>query len=119
MILFPTLVFWISNSKSAFGQIWAEKIEAVCFALKVAHDTLTLLKFIFFEIQTPKFIIGQVKVNIAFLFISIETLLLFLDIQPDSALYFEITFILLLHFTSGSKSTKYLDFLYFYFIVGI
>ena len=27
LILIPTLVFWISNSKSIFTQIWAEKVE--------------------------------------------------------------------------------------------
>ena len=31
LILIPTLVYWISNPKSIFGQIWAEKVKAVCF----------------------------------------------------------------------------------------
>ena len=37
LILNPTLVFGISNPKFVFGEIWAEKIEAVCFAWKLAH----------------------------------------------------------------------------------
>ena len=37
LILIPTLVFWISDPKSIFGQIWAEKVKAVCFAWKLAH----------------------------------------------------------------------------------
>ena len=32
LILIPTIVFWIVNPKSIFGQIWAEKVKAVCFA---------------------------------------------------------------------------------------
>ena len=31
------MVFWISNPRSTFGQIWAEKVKAVCFAWKLAH----------------------------------------------------------------------------------
>ena len=37
LILIPTIVFWIANPKSIFGQIWAEKVKAVCFAWKLAH----------------------------------------------------------------------------------
>ena len=29
--------FLIANPKSIFGQIWAEKVKAVCFAWKLAH----------------------------------------------------------------------------------
>ena len=36
-IIILTLVFPISNPKSIFGQIWAEKVKAVCFAWKLAH----------------------------------------------------------------------------------
>ena len=35
--LIPTLVFWISNPKSIFGQVWDKKVIAVCFAWKLAH----------------------------------------------------------------------------------
>ena len=31
LILVPTLVFWISKSKSIFGQIWTEKLKVVKF----------------------------------------------------------------------------------------
>ena len=37
LILIPSIVFWISNPKSIFGQIWAEQVKAVCFAWKLAH----------------------------------------------------------------------------------
>ena len=37
LILIPTLVFRISNPKSIFGQIWAEKDKALCFAWKSPH----------------------------------------------------------------------------------
>ena len=37
LILIQTIIFWIANPKSIFGQIWAEKVKAVCFAWKLAH----------------------------------------------------------------------------------
>ena len=37
LILVPTLVFWISNPKSIFGQIWAKKVKVVRFAWKLTH----------------------------------------------------------------------------------
>ena len=37
LILIPTLVFWIPNPKSIFGQIWAEKVKVVCFAWNLAN----------------------------------------------------------------------------------
>ena len=37
LILISTIVFWIANPKSTFGKIWAEKVEAVCFAWKLVH----------------------------------------------------------------------------------
>ena len=37
MILIPTLVFWISNPKSIFVEIWSEKVKTICFAWKLAH----------------------------------------------------------------------------------
>ena len=37
LVLISTLVFWISNQKPIFGQIWAKKVEVVCFAWKLAH----------------------------------------------------------------------------------
>ena len=37
LILIPTIVFWIANPKSIFGQIWAQKVKAVFFAWELAH----------------------------------------------------------------------------------
>ena len=37
LILMSTLVFLIFNLKSIFEQIWAEKVEAFCFAWKLAY----------------------------------------------------------------------------------
>ena len=37
LILIPTLVFWIWNPKSIFGQIWAKKFKVVHFDWKLAH----------------------------------------------------------------------------------
>ena len=37
LILILTIVFWIANPKSIFGQIWAEKVKAIFFAWKLAH----------------------------------------------------------------------------------
>ena len=37
MILIPTLVFWICNPKSIFGEIWSENVKAICFAQKLGH----------------------------------------------------------------------------------
>ena len=34
---YPTIVFWIVNPQSIFGQIWAKKVKAVYFAWKFAH----------------------------------------------------------------------------------
>ena len=37
LILIPTLVFWICNPKSIFGQIWAKKFKVVHFDWNLAH----------------------------------------------------------------------------------
>ena len=37
LIFIPTLVFWISNPKSIFGQILAKKVKVVCFTWKLVH----------------------------------------------------------------------------------
>ena len=34
---FLTLVFWLSNPKSIFGQIWTKKVKVIRFARKLAH----------------------------------------------------------------------------------
>ena len=44
LILIQTLVFWISYSKSIFGQIWAKKYQSCSFCLKIcAHGILRIL----------------------------------------------------------------------------
>ena len=53
LILIATLVFWISDPKSIFGQIWGEKVKAVSFAWKLtqylkdadSHFDVSFLKF--------------------------------------------------------------------------
>ena len=55
--------------------------------------------------------LGQKSIHYLF---SIETLLLFLDVQLILVLYFKLLYIPLLRFISSSESTKCL---YFYFIV--
>ena len=37
LILIPTLVSWICNPKSVFGQIWAKKFKVVHFDWNLAH----------------------------------------------------------------------------------
>ena len=37
LTLIPTIVFWIANAKSVFGQIWTEKVKVVCFAWYLTH----------------------------------------------------------------------------------
>ena len=36
-IFIPTLVFWISNPKSNFDEIWSEKVKAICFAWRLVR----------------------------------------------------------------------------------
>ena len=59
LIVIPTKVFWIANPKSIFGQIWAEKAKAVCFAWNLTHmhiqtDYLEDVNF-YFDISFLKF----------------------------------------------------------------
>ena len=37
LILVPTWVFWISNPKSIFGQIWTKKVKVAHFGWKLAY----------------------------------------------------------------------------------
>ena len=37
LILIPALVFWISDTKSIFGQIWAKKVKVVQFGWKLVR----------------------------------------------------------------------------------
>ena len=64
LILIQTLVFWISNSKSIFGQIWAKKYQSCSFCLKIcAHGILRMLILILtlvFWLSKPKSIFGQI-----------------------------------------------------------
>ena len=37
LIIIPTLVFWLSNPKSIYGQSWDKKFKFVHFDWKMAH----------------------------------------------------------------------------------
>ena len=37
LIFIPILVFWISDPKSIFGQMWTKKVKVVCFTWKLVH----------------------------------------------------------------------------------
>ena len=48
LILISTIVFWIANPRSTFGQIWAEKVKAVClpenwYTLTCTHSISKML----------------------------------------------------------------------------
>ena len=47
LILIPTLAFWISDSKSIFGEIWAKKVNVVQFGWKLAHRVSRQYWFLF------------------------------------------------------------------------
>ena len=61
--LIPTLVFWICNPKSIFGQIWTKKVTCP-FRLKIgAHSIsrmLILISSLIFRISYLKFIFEQI-----------------------------------------------------------
>ena len=100
LILIPTLIFWISNPKSIFGQIWAKISKVASFAGKLAHmvsrgywfllqryfsefpalnpfmGEIGLKNYIF-DILTPKFFFSNSDPKSHFW----ASLLLFLDIQ--------------------------------------
>ena len=40
LILIPILIFWISNPKSFFSQIWAEKVKIIMFMILFLPDGL-------------------------------------------------------------------------------
>ena len=44
-----TLVSWISNPKSNFGQVWDKKVKAVCFAWIFAHTVSRGSWFLFWD----------------------------------------------------------------------
>ena len=61
LILIPTLVFWISNPKSIFGQIWAKKVKVVRFTWKLAHMVSSewfLFQHYFSEFPTLSLFLG-------------------------------------------------------------
>ena len=47
LILIPTLVFWFSDPKSIFGQIWAEKVKVVQFGWKLIRRVSRRCYFLF------------------------------------------------------------------------
>ena len=67
LILLLTLVFWISNSNSIFGQIWAEKVKVVHFVGKLARKVISrMLIFI------PTLILWNSKPKPIFMQISVK-----------------------------------------------
>ena len=44
-----TLVSWISNPKSNFGEVWDKKVKAVCFAWIFAHTVSRGSWFLFWD----------------------------------------------------------------------
>ena len=63
LILIPTLVFWISNEKTMFGQIWARKVKIIHFGWKLAHmvsrGCWLLFQHFFPEFQTKIHILAK------------------------------------------------------------
>ena len=61
LILFPILVFWISNPQSISGQIWAKKIK-VCRKIGTNGIVriLILILILVFWISNPKSVFGQI-----------------------------------------------------------
>ena len=59
----PTLVFWISNPKSNFGQIWAKKVQVVCFTWKLVYMLSRgfwfLFQYLFSEFQNLNPFLGK------------------------------------------------------------
>ena len=47
LILIPTLVFWISDTKFIFGKIWTKKVKVVQFSWKLAHRVSRRCWFLF------------------------------------------------------------------------
>ena len=47
LISIPTLVFWISNPKSIFGETWAKENKVVSFVWKLAHTVSREYRFLF------------------------------------------------------------------------
>ena len=56
LILISTLVFWISNQTSIFGQMWAKKLKVVCGTNGISAMWIPTLVF---WILKPKSIFGQ------------------------------------------------------------
>ena len=63
LILIPTLVLWISNSKFPFGQIWVKKVKVVRFVWRLAHMVSRgcwfLFQHLFSEFQTKSQFLGK------------------------------------------------------------
>ena len=46
-LFIPTLAFWVSDPKSIFGEIWAEKVKVVQFGWKFTHRVSRQCWFLF------------------------------------------------------------------------
>ena len=65
LIFIPTLVFWISNPKSIFGQICAKQFKVVRFAWELAYMVSERCWFFEFVKRNPffeKFVLKKIKV---------------------------------------------------------
>ena len=63
LILISTLVFWIFNPKSIFGQVWAKKVKVVHLSWKFTHrisqGSWFLFCHYFFEVPTQNLFLGK------------------------------------------------------------
>ena len=76
LILIPTLVFWISDPQSIFGQIWAKKSKLSSLAkIGKQNDSkmLILIPTLFFPVSNPKSFFGHIWADNSKLFILTET----------------------------------------------
>ena len=55
LILIPTIFFWTAYPKPIFGQIWDEKVKAVCFTWKLAHTHMHAQYLVDVDISVLKF----------------------------------------------------------------
>ena len=62
--IYSTLVFWISNPKSIFSQIWCQKSQSCSFCLKIRTQVISrfliFVPTLVFWISKPKSIFGQI-----------------------------------------------------------
>ena len=99
LILIPTLFFSVSNPKSFFGQIWAEKIKVVHFDWKLAHMVYwgcwILFRQWIFELLTLDSLLGKFGLKESKLFVLPENWHIHMHTQylKDVDSYFDISFL--------------------------